>query len=212
MIKKYKALILVIVMISGIAAVNINHDKLFEISKNLEIFVSVYKELNTNFADELDPSTLMRTAIDAMTHSLDPYTVFFSESQAESYFISDDDKYQGIGAKIDMVNGAITIVESYENGPSQTVGIKAGDIIVSIEGTDVKGKSLNEVNAMLRGIPGTEIQLGVTASPGQNAEIKKVIRGEVGIPNVPYSGFVAGDVGYVSLTMFTQMEIGRAHV
>lgn len=205
MIKKYKALILVIVMISGIAAVNINNDKLFEISKNLEIFVSVYKELNTNFADELDPSTLMRTAIDAMTHSLDPYTVFFSESQAESYFISDDDKYQGIGAKIDMVNGAITIVESFENGPSQTVGIKAGDIIVSIEGTDVKGKSLNEVNAMLRGIPGTEIQLGISASPGQNTDIKKVIRGEVGIPNVPYSGFVGGDVGYVSLTMFTQM-------
>lgn len=205
MIKKYKALILVIVMISGIAAVNINNDKLFEISKNLEIFVSVYKELNTNFADELDPSTLMRTAIDAMTHSLDPYTVFFSESQAESYFISDDDKYQGIGAKIDMVNGAITIVESFENGPSQTVGIKAGDIIVSIEGTDVKGKSLNEVNAMLRGIPGTEIQLGISASPGQNTDIKKVIRGEIGIPNVPYSGFVGGDVGYVSLTMFTPM-------
>ena len=205
MIKKYKALILVIVMISGIAAVNINNDKLFEISKNLEIFVSVYKELNTNFADELDPSTLMRTAIDAMTHSLDPYTVYFSESQAESYFISDDDKYQGIGAKIDMVNGAITIVESFENGPSQTVGIKAGDIIVSIEGTDVKGKSLNEVNAMLRGIPGTEIQLGISASPGQNTDIKKVIRGEIGIPNVPYSGFVGGDVGYVSLTMFTPM-------
>lgn len=199
------AVILTIVMVAGIAAVNVNKDKLFEISKNLEIFVSVYKELNTNFADELDPGTLMRTAIDAMTKSLDPYTNYFSESQGESYWINDDEKYQGIGARLDNINGNTTIVEPMENGPSHKAGLKAGDIITTIGGTDVKGKSLEEINLMLRGIPGSDILIGIKRFDNQQAEVKKITRGEVSVSNVPYSGFVGGDVGYISLTTFTQM-------
>lgn len=192
-------------MISGIAAVQVNQDKLFEISKNLEIFVSVYKELNTNFADELDPSTLMRTAIDAMTKSLDPYTNFYSESQAASYWLNDDERYQGIGAKMDMIHDQLTVVEPFEKGPAVKSGIKAGDIIVSIDGTQIAGKSMEEVNVMLRGLPGTDVLLGIKAIKDGKIEEHKVTRGEVNIPNVPYSGFVAGDVGYISLTVFTQM-------
>jgi carboxyl-terminal processing protease len=103
MTKRIKVAILSMIMVVGVAGITIENDKLFEISKNLEIFISVYKELNTNFADELDPSTMMRTAIDAMTHSLDPYTNFVSESQVESYWINEDDKYQGIGARVGLV-------------------------------------------------------------------------------------------------------------
>ncbi len=205
MFKKYKVVILSVAMISGIAAVNINNDKLFEITKNLEIFVSVYKELNTNFADELDPGTLMRTAIDAMTTSLDPYTNFYSESQAESYWINDDERYQGIGAKIDMINNQLTIIEPYEKGPANKAGIKAGDIITSIDGNNVQGKNLDEVNVMLRGIPGTDVQIGVRSVGENKEEVKKITRGEINIPNVPYSGFVEENVGYISLTTFTQM-------
>lgn len=115
--KKFKVLIFSISVLSGIAAVNINSDKLFEISKNLEIFISVYRELNTNFVDELDPGSMMRKAIDAMTQTLDPYTNFVSESQIESYWINEDEKYQGIGAKVALVENKLKVIEPFEGGP-----------------------------------------------------------------------------------------------
>lgn len=204
MTKKVKILIISVAMLSGIAAVTVHNDKLFEISKNLEIFISVYKELNTNFADDLDPSTLMRTAIDAMTHSLDPYTNFVSESQVESYWINEDEKYQGIGAKVSKIENKLRVIEPYEGGPALKAGIKAGDEIISVDGINIEGKKLEEINAILRGIPGTTVKLGIKQSGKDITEDKTLTRGEVNIPNVPYSGFVSDDVGYISLTVFTQ--------
>lgn len=204
MTRKFKAIIIAVVVLTGTAAVTINNDKLFEISKNLEIFISVYKELNNNFADELDPGTLMRTAIDAMTKSLDPYTNYMSESQMESYWISDDDRYQGIGAKINLIDKNVTVTEVYEGGPAAEAGIKVGDIITSLNGIDIKGKKIEDINVIMRGIPGTDILLGIQSSGSPSVEPKTITRGEVNIPNVPYSGFVSEDVGYISLTIFTQ--------
>lgn len=204
MTKRIKVAILSMIMVVGVAGITIENDKLFEISKNLEIFISVYKELNTNFADELDPSTLMRTAIDAMTHSLDPYTNFVSESQVESYWINEDDKYQGIGARVGLVQKKLMVLEAYQGGPALTAGIKSGDEIISVNGINIEGKKLEEVNAILRGIPGTDIKLSIKKNGSDLAEDINVKRGEVNIPNVPYSGFVADGVGYISLTTFTQ--------
>ena len=204
MTKRIKVAILSMIMVVGVAGITIENDKLFEISKNLEIFISVYKELNTNFADELDPSTLMRTAIDAMTHSLDPYTNFVSESQVESYWINEDDKYQGIGARVGLVQKKLMVLEAYQGGPALTAGIKSGDEIISVNGINIEGKKLEEVNAILRGIPGTDIKLSIKKNGSELAEDINVKRGEVNIPNVPYSGFVADGVGYISLTTFTQ--------
>ena len=204
MTKRIKVAILSMIMVVGVAGITIENDKLFEISKNLEIFISVYKELNTNFADELDPSTLMRTAIDAMTHSLDPYTNFVSESQVESYWINEDDKYQGIGARVGLVQKKLMILEAYQGGPALTAGIKSGDEIISVNGVNIEGKKIEEVNAILRGIPGMDIKLSIKKNGSDLAEDINVKRGEVNIPNVPYSGFVADGVGYISLTTFTQ--------
>ncbi len=204
MTRKLKTIVLIISILSGLAAVTINNDKLFEISKNLEIFISVYKELNTNFVDELDPSTLMRTAINAMTNSLDPYTNFVSESEVESYWINEDEKYQGIGARTAFVEGKFKVLEAYQGGPSFNAGIKAGDEIIGIDGINIEGKTTVEINAVLRGIPGTEVNLKILPNGKTLPETKKLIRGEVNIPNVPYSGFVSDDIGYISLTVFTQ--------
>ncbi|MCE2788665.1 MAG: S41 family peptidase [Saprospiraceae bacterium] len=199
-----KITMFVILASSGIAAVTTYQDKLFEISKNLEIFISVYKELNTNFVDELDPSTLMRTAIDAMTKSLDPYTNYISESQAESYWISEDEKYQGIGTRVALVDGRLRIIEPYKGGPALQAGLKAGDEITMIEGVPLKGKKLEEINAIMRGIPGTNLRLTVVPFGAELEKVVSVVRGEVNIPNVPYSGFVSDGIGYISLTVFTQ--------
>lgn len=199
-----KITLFVILAWSGIAAVTTYQDKLFEISKNLEIFISVYKELNTNFVDELDPSTLMRTAIDAMTKSLDPYTNYISESQAESYWISEDEKYQGIGTRVALVDGRLRIIEPYKGGPALQAGLKAGDEITMIEGVALKGKKLEEINAIMRGIPGTNLRLTIIPFGSETEKTVSVVRGEVNIPNVPYSGFVSDGIGYISLTVFTQ--------
>jgi carboxyl-terminal processing protease len=201
---RIRTFIIIAVIGTGVAGTTIHQDKLFEISKNLEIFISAYKELNANFVDELDPGTLMRTAIDAMTQSLDPYTNFTSESQVASYFISEDDRYQGIGARVGMIQDRLYFMEPYEGGPAITAGIQAGDEIIAVEGQPVKGKKLEEISAMLRGIPGTAINLTVKINKTNQEKIVKLTRGEVNIPNVPYSGFVADDVGYIVLTTFTQ--------
>lgn len=203
MTKKIKILIISLAVLSGVAAVNIQNDKLFEISKNLEIFISVYRELNANFVDELDPGTMMRGAIDAMTNSLDPYTNFVSESQIESYWINEDDKYQGIGARVAILENKLIVIEPYEGGPALKAGIKAGDQITAIDGVNIENKKMDEINAILRGLPGTNLNLKIIPNGKSVAEDKKLVRGEVNIPNVPYSGFVTDDVGYISLTVFT---------
>jgi carboxyl-terminal processing protease len=202
--KKFKALVLVLVLFTGISAVAVQNDKLFEISKNLEIFINVYKELNTNFVDELDPSVMMRTAIDAMVGSLDPYTNYISESQVESYRLTQDEKYQGIGARVGLVDGIFTILEPYAGGPATEAGLKAGDQIISIENTDISGKTLDEINGIIRGVPGTEVLIHVKKTGKKETVPLKLTRGEVNIPNVPYSGLVSDDIGYIQLTVFTQ--------
>ncbi len=204
MSKKLRYALLGLIFLGSTAAVTVQNDKLFEISKNLEIFISVYRELNTNFVDELDPSTMMRTAIDAMTHRLDPYTNYVSESEAESYWINDDEKYQGIGAKVGLVAEKLRILEPFEGGPAHAAGIRAGDQIVAINGVRIEGKKMEEINAIMRGLPGTDVTLTVIPNGKDVVEDKKMKRGEVNIPNVPYSGFVSDDVGYISLTVFTQ--------
>lgn len=206
--KKLIAAALVVIFI-GTSAVTLNNDnKYFEIAKNLEIFTSVYKELNTHYVDELDPNTVMRTGIDAIMNSLDPYTVYYSESQVESYRISLDNKYDGLGASSKDVDGKVTIVEVYKDGPSYEAGIQVGDQISSINGQSTKGRSYEDVVAFLRGFPGTSLQIGVFRPEEKETFNYDITRSAVDIPNVPYSGMVSDNVGYITLTTFTR-EAGK---
>ncbi len=202
--RSIKVLGLVAIMIVGMSAIVIQNDKLFEITKNIEIFANAFQKLNTNYVDEIDPSELMRIGIDAMVSSLDPYTNYISESQIESYRLANEGKYQGMGAVIEKVGDYITIVEAYEDGPSLKAGLKVGDQIVEVNGFKTKGKSTEEMNAIAKGVAGTAMNLRVKR-PGENKEFDvELIRGETIIPNVPYSGRVADNIGYISLTVFTQ--------
>lgn len=208
MFKKYKLLLLTSVVLIGLTSAGIYQDKLFEISKNLEIFTKVYKELNAGFVDDLDPNILMKTAIDAMVNSLDPYTNYVTESQVESYRITQDDRYQGIGARVGLVDGVYTILEPYSGGPAALAGLKAGDKIIEIDKIKIAGKTLEEINVIIRGVPGTDLNLTIE-KPGKTAEAITLTRGEVNIPNVPYSGMVSGDIGYINLTTFTANASGN---
>lgn len=186
------------------SAVTIDTDKYFEIAKNLEIFTSIYKELNANYVDDLDPNTVMRTGIDAMMDKLDPYTVYYSESQVESYRIALDNKYDGLGIDSKDVDGKATITEIYKGGPSDEAGLEVGDQIISINGKSTKNKSYEDIIAFMRGFPGTSLALGVRR-PSEKKDLNvNIVRSEVAIPNVPYSGMVSDHVGYITLTTFTR--------
>ena len=184
--------------------VSAQDDRYFEISKNLQVFAEVYKELNANYVDELDPNELMRIGIDAMVNSLDPYTRYISESQIASYRLNDQETYKGIGARMEVIDDFVTVVEPYDGGPALEAGIKAGDQIRQVGSNATKGRSLEEVSALMRGAPGTEAQLQIyRPSSGETLPIA-LVRGSVERKNVPHYDMVSPEVAYVSLTTFTQ--------
>ena len=201
----FKALLAIVIIFGFLAAAQpINKNKYFEIIKNIEIFTNLYKELNTYYVDEVDPGSLMRTGIEAIVESLDPFTNYISESDIEGYRFRTEGQYHGIGALSAMIGDYITITELYKDQPADQAGLKVGDQLLAVNGQDAKGKTPEEVNNILQGFPGTEVVLTVNR-PGQSSDLKiKLVRGQVNVPNVPYSGMVDDEVGYVALTTFTR--------
>ena len=180
------------------------NNRYFEISKNLEIFAAPYKELNHSYVDELDPSALMRTAIDAMVESMDPYTVFYSESEIERYQLESEGKYEGIGAKIVEIDGFLTITQPYRDYAADDAGLKAGDQLIEIGGVSIEDIGLNKARLMLRGASGTGLRLKVRR-PGSGEIVEaELFREQISLPNVPHKELVADGMGYVNLSTFTQ--------
>lgn len=204
---KHQYLILLVAILTlgiGVSAKLVNNDKYFEIIKNIEIFSNVYKELNKNYVEEIDPGELMRTGIDAMVGSLDPFTNYISENQVERYRINAQGRYEGIGILVGSIEKKTTILEVTEGGPANVAGIKAADIILAINGVSVIEKSEDEVNQIMRGSPGTDIKIKVER-PGTDKSMEfNVSRDELNIPNVPVAEILEGNIAYVSLTTFTQ--------
>ncbi|MEZ4798921.1 MAG: S41 family peptidase [Flavobacteriales bacterium] len=180
-------------------------DEYFEISKNLEIFTSVYKELNIYYVDETKPGTLMKTGIDAMLRSLDPYTVYYPESRIEDAIFMQTGQYGGIGTLVNTIDGKITITEPYQDYPAAEAGLKAGDVVIKIAGKSVVGKTHDEITDQLMGQPGSTVEI-VVERPGESGQKTiKVTREEIKIPDVPYYAMLHdGETGYIKLTGFTQ--------
>lgn len=196
--------LLIVVAFLGVATTTTQSGKYFEISKNIEIFTNLYKEINTFYVDDLDPSRLMRTGIDAMLESLDPYTNYISESEIEGFKMIVRGHYSGIGATIDKKDNEYPfITEPYKDFPAEKSGIKAGDILLSIDGKSTKDKSTDDISDILRGTPGTSLSLEMRRPSGEEYKVK-VTREEVQVPNVPYYGMVNEDIGYITLTTFTE--------
>lgn len=201
-----KYTLIAIISISAISATVVN-DKYFEMIKNIEIFTTVYKELNTHYVDEIEPGELMRVGIDAMVKSLDPYTVYYSESQVQTYRISTEGKYNGIGAVSKVIDDWVTITEIIEDGPAHKAGIIVGDQITSINGETTEGRSNADVVQVVRGFPGSTLSMTIN----RNGIDKKLIldRSDIQLKNVPYNGMVSDNIGYVTLTTFTANASGN---
>lgn len=178
-------------------------DRGFEIAKNLEIFANVYKQLNLNYVDDVDPGKAIKTAIDAMLSSMDPYTNYFPESQMEDVKLQLLGQYGGVGAIIMQRGDSIYISEPYKGLPAAEAGLKAGDRIVAVDGQSTKGKKTPDVSQAMRGQAGTEVVLRVERAGKEfDCTLK---RREIKLPNVPYYGYVGPDkdYGYIKLDEFT---------
>ncbi|HNY02127.1 MAG TPA: S41 family peptidase [Bacteroidales bacterium] len=187
----------------------------FEIMKNLDIYSNLIKELNQDYVDEINPGELTQTAIEAMLESLDPYTNFIPESQIEDYKFITTGQYGGIGALIHQQGDYIVISEPYEGSPAVKAGLKAGDRILEVNGKSAKGKSYDDVSAILKGQAGTAVTVRLERD-GESAPFEKVItRENIKIDNIPYSGMVDEGIGYIKLSGFTQhaaKEVKQAFV
>ncbi|MBC6994791.1 S41 family peptidase [Lewinella lacunae] len=190
-------------MVLTAATVSPLNDKYFEIMKAIEVYTNVYKEVNTYYVDDIEPNKLMRTGIEAMVGSLDPYTNYISETDVELARLRQSGKYQGIGAELEYIDGLPTIMTLYQGQPADAAGLKTGDRLLQIDGRETTGYNLEQLEEIMRGFPGTTMELTIER-PGSGQQELKLLRGDVNIPNVPYYGMLENNVGYVALTTFTQ--------
>ncbi|NVO19079.1 MAG: S41 family peptidase [Bacteroidetes bacterium] len=176
----------------------------FEISKNLDIFATLYRELNSNYVDELNPSEIVKTGIDAMLESLDPYTNYIPEAEIEDYRFMTTGEYGGIGSLIHKQGDYIVISEPYEKSPAQKFGLKAGDRILKINDKPTAGKSVDDISTILKGQPGTSVKLSIERDGEPKPLEFDINREKITVESVPYYGMLNDKVGYIKLTSFTQ--------
>jgi carboxyl-terminal processing protease len=176
----------------------------FRLSKNMDIFFSLIREVSIFYVDDTDPEKLIENAISGVLEDLDPYTTYVPESEKENYATMTTGRYGGIGSLIRQAGEYIIIAEPYEKFPAQKSGLRAGDIITSIDGVSIKGFQVNEVSELLKGQPKSPVLLTIQR-PGQNDPLtKEIIREEVRINNVAWYGKVADEIGYIQFNGFTE--------
>lgn len=177
-------------------------DRLFDIAKNLDIYASVFKELNKFYVDEINPNTAVKTSIDALLKSFDPYTVFYPEDELEDYLTMTTGKYQGIGIILEEINDKHYIVYVDENSPASKAKLGIGDQITAINGIDITQKSEADPSKLMKGQAGTNLSLKIIKNGKITAEEIQVNRETVQINNVVYSGMIRPEIGYILLEDF----------
>ncbi len=197
-------LALTLLLIAGISTgflVN-QESRDFRIAKNLDIFFSLFRELNTFYVDTINPDKLIKTGIDNMLKTLDPYTVYYPESESDEFTFMTTGKYGGIGSLV-RNNGEYTVItEVYKGFPADKAGIKPGDLLKKVDGTSLKGLSTDKVSEKLKGNPGTDINITVGRN-GKDLDLQ-LKREKITMPPVPYYGMLDSNTGYIRFTNFTQ--------
>lgn len=202
----YKRISVVIVcIIAGIIGLSsFNDDKNFEIAKNLDIYYTLFKELNNYYVDDIDVGEMIKTSIDEMLITLDPYTTFIPESKIEDYKFMTTGQYGGVGAMIKQDSNYVCVSQVYEGFPAHKAGLQPGDQIFEIEGKSAEGMNTEQISMMLKGQPGTMFSMKVRRPNHADLIEKDITREKITISSVPYSAVIKDSVGYIVLTSFTQ--------
>ncbi|MDR2414651.1 MAG: S41 family peptidase [Odoribacteraceae bacterium] len=192
-----------ILLIAGILSLG-EDKKRFEISKGLDIFASLFRDVNLMYVDEIQPGQMIQDGIDAMLKNLDPYTVFYPESKMDEFNMMMTGEYAGIGSIIRKKDDHVIIWEPYKDSPAHKAGLLPGDKILAIDGKETIGKSVEEVSALLKGQPNKEVILEIERVGNTKTIEKRVTREIVHLPAIPYHGMINAKTGYIYLASFTE--------
>jgi len=201
--KKIKWPIFTSIMIIAGFAFRSPAEKYFEIAKSLDIFATLFKEVNAYYVDEVEPQKLIRKGIDGMLESLDPYTNYIPEDEIETFRISTTGQYGGIGALIGIVNKKTVITHPYKDYPAYRAGLKVGDELISINGKSVKGNQTSDVSLLLKGQPKTEVEVSVKRYGQKDDLVFKIKREKISLSNLAFYGMVEPEIAYIKLDDFT---------
>ena len=193
-----------IIAVAGISFYSFTQDeKNFEMAKSLDIYHTLFRELNMFYVDEVDPSKLVKTSIDDMLESLDPYTTYISEDQMEDFRFMTTGEYAGIGALISKQNNKIVIAEPYEGFPAQKFGLKAGDVLIEVEGKSTESMNTEDVSSLLKGPANKPVKIKYERYGEKKPLTVDVVREKISIDAVPYYGMLDKNTAYIRLSSFT---------
>ena len=191
-------LVLVVVVAASVK------DDYFEMSKQLEIMQSAFRELNLFYVDELAPGELMETGIKAMLAQLDPYTRYFPETKMEDVRFMQTGEYGGVGASIETRNGQTIVVDLLEGEPAEQAGLQLGDVVMRVNGRDLAGLDQNQIGDLLQGATGTDVTVDIQRPGTREILTFELQRQKVKVPDVPYQGMLSETTGYLALSSFTK--------
>ena len=180
-----------------------SNNRHFELSKNLEIFNSLYKSLNLHYVDTIPLSRMVKAGIDGMLRNIDPYTVYIPTEKDEDFTLMTTGEYAGVGAVISQRDSAIYINEVYVDMPAHSVGLRPADKIVSVDKTELKNHTVSQVSEMLRGIPGTDVKVGILHPQETKVKYYNITRKQIYINPITYYNIVTDSIGYINLSSFT---------
>lgn len=206
-LRKYLLLLLLLPCLYLIAVAFKGDNRNFLISKHLDVFHAAFRELDMMYVDTLDVAKVIDGGIHAMVSALDPYTVYYPEEEDEDLKMMLTGKYAGVGAVIryHKKHDRVVIVEPYEGMPALNAGLRAGDILLSIDGEDLKGLAVDKVSEKLRGEPSTQLSVRVKREGVADSLMEvKLTRANIALPSVPYYALLPDSTGYIILNSFTE--------
>lgn len=210
-----KIILFTCLLFSSISIFANSNDKYFELSKNLEIFNSLYKSLNLHYVDTIPLNKMVKAGIDGMLRNIDPYTVYIPAEKEEDFALMTTGEYAGVGAIITQRDSAIYINEVYVDMPAYNAGLRPADRIVSVDKTEIKKHTVSQVSEMLRGIPGTEVKVGILHPRETKVKYYNITRKQIYINPITYYNVVADSIGYINLSSFTDdcsSELKKAYL
>lgn len=201
---KKAGIVIVGILVFAISFISFKQDdKNFQIAKNLDIYYTLFRELNLFYVDDVDPNKLVKTSIDKMLESLDPYTNYIPEDDVEDFTFMTTGEYAGIGALISKQKGKIVVSEPYEGFPAQKSGLKAGDILLEVGGKSTENLSTSDVSNLLKGPANKPVIVKVQRYGQKKPMDIEIIREKIQIDPVPYYGMLDNETGYIRLSNFT---------
>lgn len=213
-VKDRRLIIYLLIPIFGLMAFSSFKKDYFEVSKQLDIFASLFKELNIYYVDDIQPDELIHEAINSMLETLDPYTTYMTEEESEDFKVHTSGEYAGIGASIRNIDNEVVIVQTYEGFAAHKSGLRAGDVIIGIDNNNMENKDSDEVSSLLKGSIGSETLIKVKRSNAEFPLSVKLKREKIIIKAVPFFGMVNKDVGYIVLNSFSNkanLEVSSAY-